>query len=110
MNNADYRFFVPIPPREGGVDSDHHPRSGTLAMSSATHLLPDPETSPPKSPRRARLERPDGLDRVTKFPEPRVKKIRGAKLVGIWIGLAAAAWMVAVGVGYGFFVVARTVL
>lgn len=51
------------------------------------------------------LERPDGLDRGARFPEPPVEKIRGPKLVALWIALAAGAWIVAAGTGYGFYVV-----
>lgn len=56
------------------------------------------------------LERPDGLDRGVRFPEPSVEKIRGPKLIALWVGLAAGAWGVTAGVGYGFYVVVQSVL
>lgn len=57
-----------------------------------------------------RHERPDGRSRAIPFPEPQVDKIRGVKLVVLWIGLAAGAWCVAAGVGYGLYVAALSLL
>lgn len=56
------------------------------------------------------LERPDGLDRGVRLPEPVVEKIRGPKLIALWIALAAGAWCVTAGVGYGVYVVVQTIL
>ena len=57
-----------------------------------------------------RPARPDGLSRGAAFPEPQVDRIHGVRLVAIWLGLAAAAWGVIAGVGYGLYVVVHAAL
>ncbi|WP_448203368.1 hypothetical protein [Azospirillum sp. sgz302134] len=59
---------------------------------------------------RPHLARPDGLSRGVPFPEPHVEKIRGPKLLAIWAGLAAGAWGVVAGVGYGAYVVWQSII
>lgn len=75
-------------------------------MTTTTPLRPETgfDEHPP------RHERPDGLSRAIPFPEPHVEKIRGVKLIALWFGLAAGAWCIAAGVGYGLYVVVQTVL
>ena len=75
-------------------------------MNTTTHLRPktDFEGQLPHP------ERPDGRGRGRRFPDPQVTKIRGPKLIAIWVGLAAGAWCVAAGVGYGFYIVVQTLL
>lgn len=75
-------------------------------MSSMTTRPPEPETGP--SPLDVEQyghpvdsgRRPKGRP----FPEPTVEKIRGPKLVALWLTLMAAAWAVVIGAGYGFYV------
>ena len=69
-------------------------------MSTTTPLRPRSPTGEEAFPTFAR---PDGLGRGARYPEPAVEKIRGAKLVALWVGLAAAAWAVVAAVGYGFY-------
>ncbi|MBP2310856.1 hypothetical protein [Azospirillum soli] len=75
-------------------------------MRTTTTLPHDPATDAHASV----LERPDGLERGVKFPEPVVEKMRGPKLIALWVGLAAGAWGITAGVGYGFYVVVQSVL
>lgn len=75
-------------------------------MTTTTPLRPETGFDS-RSPR---PERPDGLSRGVPFPEPYVPKIRGLKLAAIWFGLAAGAWCVAAGVGYGLYVVVQSAL
>ncbi|KAA0683417.1 hypothetical protein [Roseomonas genomospecies 6] len=80
-------------------------------MSTTTPLRPHADATTPKGDGPTPLpERPDGLPRGSRFPAPRVEAIRGPRLVAIWVGLAAGAWAVAVGAGYGLYVVVQSVL
>lgn len=83
-------------------------------MRPSASLLKEPADDRDASDRDAKdrdataRERPDGLDRGAGFPEPPVEKVRGPKLVALWIALAAGSWMVAAGAGYGFYIVLRS--
>jgi len=81
-------------------------------MTTTTPLRPQADAIPLKGEEPALLqpERPDGLPRGSRFPAPHVEKIRGARLLAVWAGLAAGAWVVAVGAGYGLYVVVQSVL
>ncbi|MFC5359727.1 hypothetical protein [Azospirillum himalayense] len=81
-------------------------------MTTTTPLRPQADATPLKGEDSALLhpERPDGLPRGARFPAPQVEKIRGARLLVVWAGLAAGAWAVAVGAGYGLYVIVQSVL
>ncbi|WP_149163353.1 hypothetical protein [Azospirillum brasilense] len=81
-------------------------------MTTTTPLRPQADAIPLKGEESALLqpERPDGLPRGSRFPAPHVEKIRGARLLAVWAGLAAGAWVVAVGAGYGLYVIVQSVL
>ncbi|MCG5240367.1 hypothetical protein [Azospirillum doebereinerae] len=48
--------------------------------------------------------------RGTPFPEPRVDKLRGLRLVALWTTLTLGAWAVLGGAGYGLYVVVHSFL
>ncbi|GAA4251820.1 hypothetical protein GCM10022293_24210 [Azospirillum formosense] len=75
-------------------------------------MRPQADTAPltGEEPALLQPERPDGLPRGSRFPAPQVEKIRGARLLAVWAGLAAGAWAVAVGAGYGLYVIVQSVL
>ncbi|WP_237903312.1 hypothetical protein [Azospirillum brasilense] len=81
-------------------------------MTTTTPLRPQADATPLKGEDSAPLhpERPDGLPRGARFPAPQVEKIRGARLLVVWAGLAAGAWAVAVGAGYGLYIIVQFVL
>lgn len=74
-------------------------------MSTTTILPPEPEagseTAPPADPRgRERI----GRERIGRdLPEPAVEKLRGPKLIVLWLALIAGAWAVAAGAVYGLY-------
>lgn len=43
-------------------------------------------------------------------PHPHVPKMRGMKLMAVWIGLALGAWGVVAGLGYGLYALIQTLL
>ncbi|MDQ2106081.1 hypothetical protein [Azospirillum isscasi] len=80
-------------------------------MNTTTPLRPQADATPRKGDGLApHPERPDGLPRGSRFPAPHVEKLRGARLLAVWTGLAAGAWAVAVGAGYGLYVIVQSVL
>lgn len=52
--------------------------------------------------------RQDG--RGTPFPEPQVDKLRGPRLIAVWVALTSGAWVVLGGAGYGLYVVVHSFL
>lgn len=44
-----------------------------------------------------------GYHGATACPEPAVDRVRGPRLVLIWIALAAGSWAIVGGVGYGLY-------
>lgn len=44
------------------------------------------------------------------YSEPATERLRGARLLAVWVGLAAAAWAVFGGIGYGLYLVVENVL
>lgn len=71
----------------------HHP-TPTLAREKRT----EGETVD-RAPRRQH----PGFDFIAALGEPYVEKMRGPKLVALWIALIALSWAVAGGVGYGLW-------
>ena len=86
-------------------------RCGTTPMNTTTPLRPQTDVTPPEGHGFApHPERPDGLPRGNRFPAPHVEKIRGFRLIALWAGLAAGAWVVAAGAGYSLYVIVQSVL
>jgi hypothetical protein len=48
--------------------------------------------------------------RGAQLPEPHVQKMRGPKLVLLWLVLMAGAWLLLGGIGYGLYVAGRSLL
>lgn len=77
------------------------PHSGTpTPMSTTTIIPPKPEAdsgaaSPAGDRSRERIGRA--------LPEPVVEKLRGPKLIVLWLALIAGAWAVAAGAVYGLY-------
>lgn len=79
-------------------------------MSSTIALPPDPdtgETSPLPAGVGTQTRRGG---RGTPFPDPRIDKLRGLRLIALWTVLTAGAWAVLGGAGYGLYVVVNSLL
>ncbi|NYZ16234.1 hypothetical protein HL658_27145 [Azospirillum sp. RWY-5-1] len=49
-------------------------------------------------------------DAPIRLAEPQVARIRGPKLVLLWVSLAAASWVLLGGMAYGFYAAATALL
>lgn len=49
-------------------------------------------------------------DRLGNSPAPRPEKMRGLRLVTVWVGLTAGSWAVLGGAGYGLYTVVSSLL
>lgn len=74
-------------------------------MSTTTILPPEPEAgSETALPADPRGREGIGRERIGRdLPEPAVEKLRGPKLILVWLALIAGAWAVAAGAVYGLY-------
>ncbi|WP_148219207.1 hypothetical protein [Azospirillum sp. B510] len=49
-------------------------------------------------------------DRTGRHPAPAPEKMRGLRLIAVWVGLTAAAWAVLGGAGYGLYSLVASLL
>ncbi|MBP2298068.1 hypothetical protein [Azospirillum picis] len=80
-------------------------------MSITTLTNADPPIVPPRLSRQADgTAADDGTKRTTPFPPAPRERMRGLRLVAVWVGLTAGSWAVLGGAGYGFYSLVRSLL
>lgn len=79
---------------------------------SITSLTPPEKTiAQPRHSGQAGLLRLEGrTGRHPADPDPGSEKMRGLRLVAVWVGLTAASWAVLGGAGYGLYAVVGSLL
>jgi hypothetical protein len=77
-------------------------------MSITSLTTPDQTIAQPHHPGQAANGR--AADRMGKSPAPRPEKMRGLRLIAVWVGLTAGSWAVLGGAGYGLYTVVSSLL
>ncbi|PWC78182.1 hypothetical protein TSH64_28555 [Azospirillum sp. TSH64] len=77
-------------------------------MSITSLTTPDQTIAQPHRPGQAAGGRHS--DRMGHRPAPGPEKMRGLKLVAVWVGLTVGSWAVLGGAGYGLYTLAGSLL
>jgi hypothetical protein len=77
-------------------------------MSITSLTTPESTIAQPRRPGHAASGRPSDRNALGTGPGP--EKMRGIRLLAVWIGLTAGAWAVLGGAGYGLYIALRTLL
>ncbi|ANC91012.1 hypothetical protein A6A40_03335 [Azospirillum humicireducens] len=80
-------------------------------MSITSLTTPAPAIAQPRHPGHAASVRPaDRSGLGSAGPGDGPEKMRGVRLLAVWIGLTAGAWAVLGGAGYGLYIALHTLL
>ena len=77
-------------------------------MSITSLTTPDSTIAQPHRPGQAASGRTP--ERTGHSPAPHPEKMRGLRLVAVWVGLTAGSWAVLGGAGYGLYTVVGSLL
>lgn len=77
-------------------------------MSITSLTTPDQPIAPPDRPGQATGGRHS--ERMGHRPAPGPEKMRGLRLIAVWVGLTAGSWAVLGGAGYGLYTLVSSLL